>query len=1143
MNTQNVLIYEVDVAKRHAAEKLVTKVLADYAQGLLAAVDSKQRKVLEEKGYRLKLQKDSTLIKLRSVELDTSLAPPQPPESLKMRSLKNVSGTAKKYWLIQFIGPVKPDWSEEIALAGAAFGDYIPENAFLAEMSEDVAAIVKTKLFVQWIGPYEPVYKVSLQLMGRKKKIPSSELKTLAIATDTILPSPLGNIVVILHRPGEMKNVLNAIKKLGGKIISQGKARIRVDLDPSFISEIAAINGVKWIEPVVIPKLFNNVAEDIVGVRHVWDNHGLDGSGEIVAVADTGIDTGLNDNSLHQDIRGRLVNIFSWSIPGGLHPLFDNTSWDDGAADLDSGHGTHVAGSVLGSGLASGGTTRGMAFNASLVFQAVEQWADWKSVYNNPPYNMSDGYYLLGIPDDLRDLFRQAYDSGARIHTNSWGGNTDSSGNDIFSQYTEDSAAIDEFIWQHKDMCILFAAGNSGVDNNSNGVIDLDSLSVQSVAKNCITVGASENNRPHGSSPAPGYDLTYAAFGYPANPVRNDHVSDNPDGMAAFSSRGPADDERIKPDVVAPGTNILSVRSSVAASTGWGLLPVADPGRPFYMYMGGTSMATPLTAGTTALIRQYLRNVCLHAAPSAALLKAVLLHGAVSMTGQYAPPEVGAAPDNNQGWGRVNLEQSLFPAYPLFWKFYDNPAEAVGTSEQRDYSVVIANTGVPLRVTLVWSDYPGNPASAGLVNQLELSLVAPDGTIVQGGPTDNNVQQVVIGTPQAGTYTLRVLGLNVPTVALEGSRQDFALVYSGGVDFVDVYIKDNPADQGVPPSVGTLYQSPDIWVSLSNDPSLPPAENPEYGQTNYVFVRIHNRGPKSAVDAVVSLYWAHAGTNLSRPYWNTTGISVDGSPGNVRQITVPGHSGIGDGEMVTEAFEWTPPDPDDFAVDPAHFCLFATVDHPEDPILQEDVGVVGWEDNLAWKNVLIQDTLPDIGMSSEFYVAGDVGHSVTANLLIDGSSLPQGGSVSIRVPARWLRSMEMRNVEQILKTERGRYRRLRVTGSLTGSIRGIKLLPGENTLVRLEVVLPESAQHGEIFPVYCDQWVNGQHRGRVNVLARMAGTPAYIGNRNSLELHVADCKWAAKMNQKNKMPFNDLELAIRRGFNGCRFCLPEKDRG
>jgi serine protease AprX len=1082
---------------------------------------------------------EKTLIKLRSLEFDPKIEVPVAPASMMLRETEMVSPEGI-YWIVQFVAPVKPEWVEAVQEHGGSVGDYVPDNAFLVQMTPLVKDQVEKLDFVRWIGPYQAAYKINPLLIGVQGKIPLAALRDAAIS-ESFKAKPFVNIRVLLHKADDAASVKLYIEKLSGTVLSTDQEALRVSIDPAHIEALARLPNVQWIEPYSLQKLVNDIAAGILGVQPVWNNHGLDGQGQIVAVADSGLDVGVNNATMHDDFEGRIVAIHSWPMQQEWWAQMNNPGADDGAADLGSGHGTHVAGSVLGSGARSNGSIRGMAFNAQLVFQAVDQWCDIKTQYEKY-WPDGDNYYLVGLPNDLNTLFLQSYNDGARIFSNSWGGAPqDALGNPIFGQYTSESQDIDEFVWNHKDALILFAAGNSGQDGNSDGVIDSNSLLSEATAKNCISVGGCENNRPHGSTPAPGLDKTYGAFGYTKLPISTDHISDNPDGMVAFSSRGPTVDNRIKPDVIAPGTNILSVRSSVAAEHGWGLLPTGDARRDFYMFMGGTSMSTPITAGTAALIRQYLQNAYL-ISPSAALIKAMLIHGAVPMAGQYAPPEVGGVPNNDEGWGRINLGQTLFLAYPSKLEVRDLASDAIGTGEQKKYMFSVVNNTVPFRATLVWTDYASTPAAVGIVNQLQLSITAPDGITTQGIPSNNNVQQVVLNTPQIGIYTVSVTGINVPTVSMPGvnQKQDFALVVTGGLEFVDVYIKDNPADDGIPPSTGCLYQSPDIWVSLNNDPIAQPALNPEYGQTNYVFVRVHNRGSKAANDAEVKLYWANPGTNLSKPFWKTDGIKVDGIAGNTRKISVPAHGAGGDGKAITAAFEWEPPALKENPVEPGHFCLFATVNHPEDPIVQEDVDKVNWEDNLAWKNEIVQDQLADSTSSAEFYMAGIPGPSI-GELYIDSKSGPTGGEVSLAIPSRYLEGASAIGLNKIWESEHGQVSKVALPTGAYASLTRIKLKSKENTLIRIEVKLPPGARSGDVYPVFVEQRVNGKTTGRVSLVARVVGTPAYIANSNpeSLEIHLPNCQWAKKISGRHKIPYNDLELALRRGYNGCKFCLPK----
>jgi hypothetical protein len=196
-----------------------------------------------------------------------------------------------------------------------------------------------------------------------------------------------------------------------------------------------------------------------------------------------------------------------------------------------------------------------------------------------------------------------------------------------------------------------------------------------------------------------------------------------------------------------------------------------------------------------ALVRQYYADgnyptgapiVANKFTPSAALVKATMLNSTKVMTGTGT----GAVPNNCQGWGRVLLDDTLFftgQARTLF--VADDPGFAQGAAGQtRTFTVQVA-AGQALRTTLAWTDFPSTPAaSVNLNNDLDLQVTGPSGTFlgnvfansqsVTGGTADrrNNVEQVTLLAPAAGTYTITVRAFNVPS-----SAQPFALVVSGGV--------------------------------------------------------------------------------------------------------------------------------------------------------------------------------------------------------------------------------------------------------------------------------------------------------------------------------------------------------------------------
>ena len=766
MTEKAILVYvRKDEEDRLAALKAgISEIIEIFDNFVLAKATEEEIEWCKRNNFKLEEKNEARKIKLRNVEFDTSEAEPEPhiPSRLSM-SMAAIKG--EDYYIVQFKGPIIDKWKEEVKKLGGKLFDYVPNYAFTVKMDPATKQKVQNLTFVQWVGLYQPAYKVSSRLVGKKKKIPVSEFESLSIDKTIAAVRPEGNINVLIHEPEDIQNISADIENLGGTIVGKARTKIRVAIDASAVEEIAKITGVKWIEEYVMPEFHNDIAAGIMKVPEVWSERPeLDGTGQIVAVADTGLDSGVNDTSMHADFRGRIKNVHSWpnTVPA---EYCNNPGADDGAADVD-GHGTHVAGSILGNGSRSNKVIKGIAYNAELIFQAIEQWVDIKSMYE---YDLSDGYYLTGIPVDLEKLFQQAYDDGARIHSNSWGG-------DVAGVYDEEAGEVDEFVWTHKDMIILFSAGNSGMDANRDGKVDPDSMGSPGTAKNCITVGASENVRGHG-----GYQDSYGRLwqsDFPKNPIKSDLISNNAEGMVAFSSRGPTDDGRIKPDIVAPGTNILSTRSSKATGDGWGLY------NQYYMYMGGTSMACPLTAGAATLVRQYYTDIRAHVEPSAALIKATLINGATEMKGQYTPSEAGKVPNNDQGWGRVNIKESLFPELPKKIMFVDNckdPNYSLSTGENKTFEYTVSETTIPMKITLVWTDYPG----PSLVNQLNLVVTSPGGKVYHGNqfapPYDasfdetNNVECIHIDVPEFGTYTVEVIAKEIPQ-----EKQDFALVVSGG---------------------------------------------------------------------------------------------------------------------------------------------------------------------------------------------------------------------------------------------------------------------------------------------------------------------------------------------------------------------------
>lgn len=489
---------------------------------------------------------------------------------------------------------------------------------------------------------------------------------------------------VTLHPDADVEGFVQEVAQIGGRVLSRSDRTMRIVPGRARPVDLADLPEVAQLEPVRAPRLLDDFARRIIGLEDpsaaLLRTVDLDGAGELIGVADTGLD------ETHPDFTGRIVA----TIARGR---------TDDASDPD-GHGTHVAGTILGDGQASGGTVAGVAPAAQLFFQSV----------------MDANGRLGGLPSDIRLLFQEAYDAGVRVHNNSWGAY-------LYSRYGANSLQTDAFVHAHPDFLPVIAAGNEGsclpgMSGRPNGFVDFPSLSAPATSKNGLTVGASRSARTRG-----GYaQLTWGALwnrDFPTPPMSTAMVSGDPEALAGFSSRGPCDFGAIKPDLTAPGTDIAAPRSSTAPLRNfWG----AYPGNPRYAFMGGTSMASPIVAGAAALVRQYYRQRRGHT-PSAALMKATLINGTAKMSGVDANSEPKGFPNFDQGFGRLDLAGSLPSASrpDMRLEFLDCPSSTprVFTSQGQRFQWDLELDGDgELRLCLAWTD----PPARALQNSIRILL-------------------------------------------------------------------------------------------------------------------------------------------------------------------------------------------------------------------------------------------------------------------------------------------------------------------------------------------------------------------------------------------------------------------------------------
>jgi hypothetical protein len=378
-------------------------------------------------------------------------------------------------------------------------------------------------------------------------------------------------------------------------------------------------------------------------------------------------------------------------------------------------HPTHVAGIMAGSGTHSG-SWLGTPF-------------EWMG--------MAPGAHIYSYYWDNRinELNGAINTYGIELAQNSWGYIINSSNCSFYGDYYSESAQYDQIVTglYGRRINVVFSCGNERNDgdcgmSSTPPYLNYANITPPATAKNVIAVGATNSDD---------------------------------DSMTTFSSWGPVDDGRTKPDVVAPGCE----------ATGEGHIHSTLPGNS-YGGSGwcGTSMAAPTVSGISGLLIQQYRDVYGND-PLPGTIKAVLVHSAADLddgTSYYNP-----GPDYASGYGRVDA-----PAAADLIRARDLRVGSVANGETDNYQINVPPGTSALTVTVAWDDYPATPnANPALVNDLDLWLTdtlsishnawilnpaSPADDATTGWDDRNNVEQVYVSSPVSGTWTINVSGYAVP---------------------------------------------------------------------------------------------------------------------------------------------------------------------------------------------------------------------------------------------------------------------------------------------------------------------------------------------------------------------------------------------
>jgi|694.fasta_scaffold00591_14 subtilisin-like proprotein convertase family protein len=661
--------------------------------------------------------------------------------------------------VVQFAGPVKDAWSDMLRATGAHIVSYVANNAYVVKTDPHSDARVqglRSEPAVLSIRSYEPAFKLRPELRGTDFQ--DSWAYTVIVQ-------------VIADREGEAfaRSLGNfAIASLGEPEAVIGYWNVKLEIDGANLHELALDPRIFAIEPVLEARLFDEAQGQIMagnlnaagtqpsgpGYLAWLTSKGFPGTSPFpfsVDVVDDGVDRGsTTDVNVEFRVNG--------TAAGASRVTFNNNYSGDALADGGGGHG-NINASIIGgyNNLTGAAAEDASGYNYGLGI------APWVGIGNTKVFSNS-GAGVFNQPTLTR--LAAAYNSGARISSNSWGYTSGTT-------YNTDSQAHDQAVRDalsgtagNQEFAIVFAAGNDGSLAST--------VHPPGTAKNIITVGAAENYRMTGSD---GCGIANTG-------------ADNAMDVISFSSRGPTSDSRKKPEIMAPGTHIQGAASRSTVYNGSGVCNQYWPtGQTLYCWSSGTSHSTPAIAGAAALVRQWHANNSLPT-PSPAMTKATLVASATHMTGVGANDTLWS---NNQGMGNVNLGRVFDTAA----RIRVDQTQVIGaTGGTYTVSGSIASSTTPFRVALAWTDAFGPTTGNAYVNNLDLEVTV-NGTLyrgnvfsgansVAGGTADvrNNLESVFLPAGTSGSFSITVRGTNIAGDGVPGNAdttdQDFALlVYNG----------------------------------------------------------------------------------------------------------------------------------------------------------------------------------------------------------------------------------------------------------------------------------------------------------------------------------------------------------------------------
>ncbi len=362
-----------------------------------------------------------------------------------------------------------------------------------------------------------------------------------------------------------------------------------------------------------------------------------------------------------------------------------------------------------------------------------------------------------------------------------------------------------------------------------------------------------------------------------------------------------------------------------------------------------------------------------------------------------------------------------------------------------------------------------------------------------------------------------------------------------GLPAHDLYLRDNLLDHGREPLIGGgISCSPDIIVynqelldpeatlgsaSAQQDDTL--GQNVEAGQNNYIYLRIQNRGTQ-VTSGTAKVYWTEASTLPTPSSWHPIG-----SP-----VPIPA---VNPGEMKIVSLTWAAAD----IPGEGHYCFIGLIESGDDPApdpstihtVDDYYAFIRESNNATWKNFNVRDLFKNASNKMQFQIQGWPRVSIVTDLAIDLTQLPESMEIKLKILKRL--SAPATPEHMALLEESELYQHYALQAGQAAALRNIHLNPSDSTKATLEFLVPQDVADGN-YRLSAAQIVGGREMGRVTHMLAVGEYP-FMGNSRSREIHYANCAWAGMMAPRHKVAYHTVEQALKHGFNGCRFCLPEHD--